>query len=643
MASEIDFAPLLLVCALAFLIPLLVHRVSGGAMPSVVGEILAGVVFGSSVLGIIEDNVWLEFLSLFGFAYLMFLAGLEVDVALLMRPLGRRRLYPRVALRHPLVAGVLLLVSILAVTAGGVALINDWGKADDFPLLFLVLSATAVGIMAPVLKERGGLGGYAQVLLVAGFLVEFVGIVGIGIVAAIDRGGLGVEALLLLALPAVFVLLLLSVRHGSTRVPELAGMMSELAHASSQIQIRGALALLVIFVVLSQVVGTELVLGAFFAGLALAILSPKHGSSMRIKLDALGYGFFIPIFFITVGATLDLSALGEGADAALLIPAFLLIGLLAKLLPGLLILWPAFGPRRAAAGGVLLSANLSLVLAAITIAEDSGRFEEATSAALLVLALVTTAAAPLGFNALLPRRGAAARARAIVVGASDTGRYVALRLHREGMTVVVVDRDAAALAPLAQAGCRTVVGDARDAAIIARVRPEISEGGGDRGGAGRGRLRDRAGAARGGARPAHRDLARPGRPSPRGAGRRCLPAGAGDRRRAGRRGAAPGALSGAGQRGLRRVGGGHAAQRPRDRDRAAGSGPARRRAGDPDPARGGDRDPRGRHAAAVGRPRHAGRRAGGRRRCIPDAQRPASGADGGRGDPAAPGGAGPAG
>lgn len=166
MASEIDFAPLLLVSALAFLIPLAVHRLSGGKMPSVVGEILAGVVFGSSVLGIIEDNVWLEFLSLFGFAYLMFLAGLEVDVALLMRPLGRRRLHPRVALRHPLVAGVLLLVSILGVTAAGVVLVNEWGKEDDFPLLFLVLSATAVGIMVPVLKERGGLGGYAQVLLV---------------------------------------------------------------------------------------------------------------------------------------------------------------------------------------------------------------------------------------------------------------------------------------------------------------------------------------------------------------------------------------------------------------------------------------------------------------------------------------------
>ena len=190
------------------------------------------------------------------------------------------------ALRHPLVAGTMLLGLIMGVTAVGVLLINEWGKEDDFPLLFIVLSATAVGVMAPVLKERGGLGSYAQALLVAGFLVEFVGIVGLGIIAAIDRDGLGVEALLLLALPAVFGVLLFAARQGNTRVPELATLMSELAHASSQIQIRGALALLVIFVVLSQVVGTELVLGAFFAGLALAIISPKHGSSMRVKLDS---------------------------------------------------------------------------------------------------------------------------------------------------------------------------------------------------------------------------------------------------------------------------------------------------------------------------------------------------------------------
>ncbi len=404
---------------LAFFIPLLTHRLSGGAIPSVVGELAAGIIFGRTLLGVIEANVWLEFLSLFGFAYLMFLAGLEVDVRLLVRPLGRRRRHPRAALRHPLVAG-----------AG---------------------------------------------LLVTGFLLEFVAIVAIGIIAAIDREGLGVEAALILALPAMFVALLWLATQGRRRFPEIRALFEELAHASSQIQIRGALALMVVFVVLSQVVGTELVLGAFFAGLALAILTPRQGSSMRVKLDALGYGFFIPIFFITAGAEMDLEALGAGGSGIVLIPALIAAGLVVKLLPAIVMLWGGFGLRRAVAGGLLLSANLSIVLAATTIAVDSGRLGEAETAALLVLALVSTAAAPLAFNAVLPVRKAEKVSRAIVVGAGRTGRELAPRLYRAGLAVTVIDVDEEALKPLAQVGCETLVGDARDPDVIAAARPELAQ------------------------------------------------------------------------------------------------------------------------------------------------------------------------
>jgi len=256
---------------------------------------------------------------------------------------------------------------------------------------------------------------------VAGFLIEFTAIVAIGIIAAIDREGLGVEALLLLALPAAFLLLLTAALRGRTQLPNVVRLIDELAHTSAQLKIRGALALLVIFVVLSQVVGTELVLGSFFAGLALTILSPKQGSSMRIKLDALGYGFFIPIFFITAGAALDFDALGESADAALLIPAFIIIAMVGKLVPALLVLAPAYGLRRALAGGALFSANLSIILAAVTVAEDTGQFGEATSAALLVVALVSTAAGPWAFNALLPKRATVVAGRAIVVGVGTVG------------------------------------------------------------------------------------------------------------------------------------------------------------------------------------------------------------------------------
>ena len=124
-----------------------------------------------------------------------------------------------------------------------------------------------------------------------------------------------------------------------------------MAHASSQIQIRAALAVLVTFVVLSQVVGTELVLGAFLAGLALTILSPKHGSSMRVKLDGMGYGFFVPIFFITAGAAIDLDAIFAETETLLLIPAFLAVAIATKLIPVGLVLWPAYGFRRALGAG----------------------------------------------------------------------------------------------------------------------------------------------------------------------------------------------------------------------------------------------------------------------------------------------------
>ena len=475
MEPEIDFAPLLLVSALAFLIPIVTHRLSGGKVPSVVGEIAAGIVFGQTVIGVIDANVWLEFLSLFGFAYLMFLAGLEVDTALLARPLGPRWYDPRVALRHPMVSGVLLLLLALVVSALGVALIKSWGLVEDFWLLFFVFSATAVGVIAPVLKDRAELGGFNQVILVAGFLIEFTAIVAIGIIAAIDRQGLGVEALLLLTLPAAFLVLLLGARRGRTQLPSVVRLIDELAHTSAQLKIRGALALLVIFVVLSQVVGTELVLGSFFAGLALTILSPKQGSSMRIKLDALGYGFFIPIFFITVGATLDFDALFETADAALLIPAFIIIAIVGKMAPALLVLSPAYGVRRALAGGALFSANLSIILAAVTVAEDTGQFSEATSAALLVVALVSTAAAPWSFNALLPKRAPRPVGRAIVVGAGRAGGELAPRLARSGLQVTVIDRDAAALADLATEGFETVVGDAREASVIEAARADSAE------------------------------------------------------------------------------------------------------------------------------------------------------------------------
>ena len=475
MEPELDFSPLLLVSALAFLIPLVTYRLTRGTVPSVVGEIVAGIIFGGSVVGVIEQNQWLEFLSLFGFAYLMFLSGLEINVATLVRPMGPQWYKPSVALRQPMLADGVVLVAVMAATAVGVALLNELDPVDNFWMLLFILAATAVGVVVPVLKSRGDAGPYGQSVLVVGFLLEFVAILGVGIVAALEREGLGLEFGLILAVPAAFGILLWSTIRGRARFPGAITVLHELAHASSQIQNRAALAVLVTFVVLSQVVGTELVLGAFLAGLALTILSPKHGSSMRVKLDAMGYGFFVPIFFITAGAAIDVDAIFAETETLLLIPAFLAVAIAAKLIPVGLVLWPAYGFRRALGAGVLSSTNLSLIVAAGAIALELELIDDAVNGALLVVALVTTAVAPPLFNRLVGQPTGERLTRAVIIGLGDTGAEIAPRLRAAAMEVTAIDRDEPRLRSLAELGCRTIVGDATEPQVLEQADIEEAE------------------------------------------------------------------------------------------------------------------------------------------------------------------------
>lgn len=466
MEPELDFSPLLLVSALALFIPLATHRLTRGALPSVVGEIIAGIIFGHSVVGVIEENEWLEFLSLFGFAYLMFLSGLEINVSMLVRPIGAQWWRPQAALRQPMLAGSVVAAGVLLATGVGVWALNELAPVDDFWMLLFIFSATAVGVVVPVLKQRHDAGPYVQSILVIGFLLEFIAVLGVGVVAAVEREGLGLEFWLILAMPAAFGALLWSTLHGRARFPGVVFILHELAHASSQIQIRAALAVLVMFVVLSQVVGTELVLGAFLAGLALTILSPRHGSSLRVKLDAMGYGFFVPIFFITAGAAIDVDAIFADTDTLLLVPAFIVVAVVAKVVPISVVLWPAYGLRRAVAAATLSAANLSIILAAGAIALELELINDAVNGALLVVAIVTTAVAPPVFTRILGRPPEGLADRAILVGAGDTGREIAPRLRNAGLEVIVIDVDREALAGLAEIGCRTIVGDATNPDVL---------------------------------------------------------------------------------------------------------------------------------------------------------------------------------
>ena len=471
--ESVDFTPLLFVSVLAVIVPVLAWRLTGGLLPAVVGEVLVGVLFGEPLLGIIKhDNVWLTFLALFGFAYLMFLSGLEINLSVLVRSPGRRWYVPNVALRHPLVSGVAMLLTVVGLTYLALEFMQRAGLIESvqIPMLLFILIATAVGVIVPVLKDRPDLGRMAQALLVGGFLLELCAIIGVGIVSALERGGIGWRMALLLAIPAALVLLVWGTRVGTARLPLIPRTIQELTQTSAQIKIRASLALLVVFVALSQVVGAELVLGAFIAGLAVTFVSPKHGTVLRGKLDALGYGFFVPIFFIHAGATLDLSAVFNSGESLILVPVLLLVAFGTKMLPALIGLAPAWGLRNGIAGGSLISANLSLVLAAGAIALDLGLIEQDLFGALLLMALLTTVLAPLLFSLIGGRAPQRTEGHTLLIGGDALAETLAARLLAAGRHVIVLDSAAGDDARWQAMGAEHVVGDPLDPVSLRAAR-----------------------------------------------------------------------------------------------------------------------------------------------------------------------------
>jgi Kef-type K+ transport system membrane component KefB len=312
----------------------------------------------------------------------------------------------------------------------------------------LILSTTSLGVVVPVLKERGFLGSaYGQALLVAASIADFATLVLLTVAIAVRSTGLTLDLLLIPALLAIFLLALQGAyRFGS--IPRLNRWLDEISTATAQLQVRGAFALMVAWVVLAEALGVELILGAFLAGAIAGIIGAPEKTASREKLDAIGYGFFIPIFFISVGVNFDLPALFGSRAALLLVPILIFIAYAVKVLPALLMrIW--FSWRRALAGGFLLSSRLSLIIAASAIALSIGAIDQATNAATILLAILSCTISPLVFGRMVPVREEA-REGVIILGGDQMAGILAQRLLEAGEKVVLVESDPEAVARLKQ-------------------------------------------------------------------------------------------------------------------------------------------------------------------------------------------------
>jgi Kef-type K+ transport system membrane component KefB len=409
--DEHSFIPLLTVVSAAMVTGILLPRITILRIPLVVGEILVGIIVGKSGFGLIpeEPDPWLELMSLFGFTFLMFLSGLEIDFRSLAvggeteedaegaGPEGNGT-----GLRTLLfVCGGMFVATL--VTSTLLSFILVWMGFLESPwIMALIMSTTSVGLVMPLLKERGeGSTQFGQIVILSAVIADFVTMLLITVVVTFyETSGLTLN---LLVVFSIFLLLGGVLWAGKVLLHRKESLVKRLAFAApktAELQVRTAMTLMLLFVVFSQFIGSEIILGAFLAGTAVSSLSPKsvHGL-LGMKLDAIGFGFFIPIFFIMVGAKFDIQALFEDPSRLILVPVLVVFAFVVKVGPSLM-LKRFFGRRNAIAAGFLLSSRLSLIIAASAIGLRLGVITPEINTAIILVAIVTCVVSPPLYGAL---------------------------------------------------------------------------------------------------------------------------------------------------------------------------------------------------------------------------------------------------
>jgi len=387
---DVSFTSLAVVAAAAFAAPLALGLVPRIRLPAVVLEIVLGIVVGPQVLDWAHRDGPVRVMSLVGLAFLLLLAGLEVDVD---------RLRGRV-LR---LAGLGFAVSFVLALAAGFGL-HAGGLVKSPLLVAIMLSATSLGVVIPVLKDTGSAGTqFGQLVIAAASIADVATIVLLSLFYSGESGSAGAKVVLL----GGFVVLVAAVAFavtGAERSMRLSAALVRLQDTTAQIRIRGAFLLLAVFVVLADRFGLEAILGAFVAGAVLKLVDTDQAMThpqFHRKLEAVGFGVFVPFFFVTSGLTFDLHALLGSWSTAARVPLFLVALLAVRGLPALL--YRSLVSRdEAVAAGLLQATSLGFFVVAGQIGMQLGLITAATGAALVAAGLLSVLLFPALSLALLP-------------------------------------------------------------------------------------------------------------------------------------------------------------------------------------------------------------------------------------------------
>jgi Kef-type K+ transport system membrane component KefB len=387
----LNFTSLLIIGVVAVVMPLLLGLFPAVKVPAVVLEILGGVLVGPTVLGWVHLDAPVRVVSDLGLGFLLFMAGFEIDL---------RRFE-----RQPLVLAARAFgVSVVLALLAGYGL-QLTGQVTDGLLIAVSLMATSLGILVPILKDaRHTDSSFGHLVMAAGSLAELAPLLLVSVLFSASSKNPATELGLLagfIALTAVVVVAAGWIR----RWGRLRGVVERLANTSAQLRVRLVITFSLAFAVVAQHFGLATILGAFLAGIIVRRTgqSPAAHEMLKGKLEAIGFGFLIPVFFVATGVGLNMDALFHSSRAEILVPIILVALLLVRGLPAVLYVrtlgWPA-----ALAAGLLQATSLTFIVVTTIVGIDTGHLKPSTASALVVAGLLSVILyPPTAMQLLKPR------------------------------------------------------------------------------------------------------------------------------------------------------------------------------------------------------------------------------------------------
>ena len=391
---------LVVIAAAAVVSPLVAQLLRRIGLPSVVVEISLGILVGPAVFGLISSDATVTVLANMGLSLLMFLAGYELEL-------------PRIGGRPAVLAGTGWLCSLLLAGAAAVllaitGLVPFSAGWTGIALTASALTTTALGTLLPILRDSDLMSTRLGTLLLAvGSIGEFGPIVLVALLFGSTHPAVTVLVLLLFAALALGAGLL-SARRWSGRIEK---WLTHSLHTSTQLLVRIGLLVIVALVYLAGLLGLDVLLGAFAAGIVIRIAVTKHAdagsaSLFRAKLEGIGFGLFVPVFFVVSGTKLPVSVFVHDPALLLRIPVFLVLLLLVRGTPALLFYRSqlAVRPRRALA--LFSATGLPFIVVITSIGTDSGALSAANAAALVGAGILSVVLLPtLGLRVAGPPTG----------------------------------------------------------------------------------------------------------------------------------------------------------------------------------------------------------------------------------------------